>query len=109
MQSFKVGAETLRNVLSNEALQIESVDGVMDMMEDAMADHGEIERAMLGSGNQGVDDDIERELDDLIEAGKVKEKEDADLATMLDSLVISNTELTETKENEKKSKQKQEA
>ncbi|KIJ44706.1 hypothetical protein M422DRAFT_251686, partial [Sphaerobolus stellatus SS14] len=83
MKAYETSTSTLRNLLAHPSLQRESVETTMAAMEEAAADHAEIDEA-IRLGGEGVtaaggivieDDEIEKEIEKMIEE---KEREEAE-------------------------------
>lgn len=72
-----MGADALRGLLGQDGLSIESVDDVMQKIQDTFEDQKEIEDALM-MGNEeisGIDDDeIENELSQLVQEEHISTK-----------------------------------
>ncbi|KAI8914305.1 Snf7-domain-containing protein [Gorgonomyces haynaldii] len=73
INSFQLGAETLKAFLSTKELQIDHVESTMDHLQDVLADHNEIETAIVDGQERILQDatltdaDVEDELEKMIE------------------------------------------
>ncbi|KAI9366808.1 Snf7-domain-containing protein [Zopfochytrium polystomum] len=68
VDSYAAGRDALKAVLKDERLQVDRVDEVVEGLREAMADYKEVEDALAGAGELGMDDeDVEKELEKLVE------------------------------------------
>ncbi|KAJ3264714.1 hypothetical protein HDU77_007730 [Chytriomyces hyalinus] len=120
VQAYKLGAETLQSVLKTHNLTPDSVQQTLDTLSDAFADQEEIDAVLTAhhaANTLDVDDEeIERELEDLVKAAasaepgakaEAKASHDADVDALLDvlgSLHVESGEVSksETEESERK-------
>jgi hypothetical protein len=65
LDAYKLGAQTLDLVLKKQNLTVERVEATMDLVDDALADHADVQEAMSIGGR--VDDEgLEAELEKLM-------------------------------------------
>ncbi|CAO3692824.1 unnamed protein product [Rhizopus stolonifer] len=68
VQAFNAGAGTLRDILGQDELSIETIHEIMAKVSDSLEDQKEVEEAMqTGMEDNSFDQDIERELEELVE------------------------------------------
>ncbi|KAJ3400115.1 hypothetical protein HDU80_007260 [Chytriomyces hyalinus] len=120
VQAYKLGAETLQSVLKMHNLTPDSVQQTLDTLSDAFADQEEIDAVLTAHHAANAldvdDEEIERELEDLVKAAtsaepgakaEAKASHDADadaLVDVLGSLRVESGEVSksETKERARK-------
>ncbi|KAJ3133052.1 Charged multivesicular body protein 7 [Physocladia obscura] len=116
LEAFKTGTKTLSTLLSSPALAVDSVNDVMDNLQDTLAQQREIDDAILDNNSRiasdfhisGVEEeDLERELEGLLaaEGAKEKEKKIDELAGMLGELVVVSSDVAVEEEKQKATKQ----
>ncbi|KAI8812633.1 Snf7-domain-containing protein [Cladochytrium replicatum] len=77
LSAYKLGATSLKQILSHQNISPESVESTMDLVSDVLSASAEIDQ-VLQSGNDSIqaqttlysDEDFEKELDELFEAEK---------------------------------------
>ncbi|KAI8835218.1 Snf7-domain-containing protein [Chytriomyces cf. hyalinus JEL632] len=123
VHAYKLGTVTLQSVLKTHNLTPDSVQQTLDSLSDAFADQNEIDAVLAAHHAENAldvdDEEIERELEDLVKAGtaaepgvkaEAKTSQDADVDALVDvlgSLRVESGEVSkiETKESERNGKQ----
>ncbi|PHZ14555.1 uncharacterized protein RHIMIDRAFT_235328 [Rhizopus microsporus ATCC 52813] len=90
VQAFNVGADTLRDLLGQDGLSIETINDVMEKVSNSLQDQNEIEEAMQSGMNDTIpynDQEIEAELAQLIEKEEpvVEAKENKEVNPVIDN------------------------
>lgn len=90
VQAFNVGADTLRDLLGQDGLSIETINDVMEKVSNSLQDQNEIEEAMQSGMNDTIpynDQEIEAELAQLIEKEEpvVEAKENKEVNAVIDN------------------------
>ena len=90
---FSIANSALKKVLNDNSLTVEKVETVLDSLSDTLADHQEIEQAMMAGQSEitgGELEEFEQELEQLMEDEKSKAEEQIqDLLKELDDLKLS--------------------